>query len=197
MATVCSVTLIKKFTYRANNSEEWSNRYYLTGAIPASSAAWKTLFDALIAQEKTVFRSTSVVVRAYGYDTDDISPTSVASFDYAAAGATVAGTLAGSGVAFAGDQAQLLEWKTDRLSTKGKPIYLRKYFHDGLVAVGGGDAVLAGYRTTVLALGTKLMDGSFLDARTLRSRTHSDTILATSSPLYVTTRTLKRRGRRP
>lgn len=197
MATVPSITLIKKFTYRADSNEEWSNKYYLTGGIPADSTAWKALADALIAQEKTLYTSGTVVVRAYGYNDDTVSPNSVWSFDYAGAGATVPGTHTRGGVAPAGDQAAVVWWKTDRLNSKGKPIYLRKYVHDPDIVTGGGDGLVTGYKTACTNFATKLKDGTFLDARTLRSRTHADNIIASGVDQYVTTRTLKRRGKRP
>src|SRR5436190_17520004 len=65
--SVCGLTIIKRFTYRGQ-PEEWSNHYQLSGSTPADSAAWRTLFDALVTQEKNIYSSNTVVVGGYGYD---------------------------------------------------------------------------------------------------------------------------------
>lgn len=200
MAQLVRVTLIKKFTYRGDANEEFSNQYALTGSTPADSTAWKALADALIAQEKTTYLSGVVVVRAYGYSDDAEDAPAVWSYDYAAAGATVAGTLSPSGTwgQAPGDAAVWVRWKTSRVNSNGKAIYLRKYFHGATIATATGpDVVTTSQRTALDNFGTKLRDGSFLDARTIRSRTHAETILSSGSSQYVTTRTLKRRGKRP
>jgi len=201
MAAVVGLTIVKKMHYRGDNNEEYSNQYWLTGSIPADSTAWKALADALIAAEKLVYTGDVWTVRAYGYDSDAVDATSVWSYDYEAATATVPGTLAqGSGILCPGDDAVWVRWKTSRTNSRGKPIYLRKYFHLAVATSGTGDnrdTVLAAQKTALNAFGTKLMDGSFLAARTIRSQTHAETILTRDASSYVTTRTLKRRGRRP
>lgn len=197
MSALTGITIVKKMAYRADANEEYSNQYHLTGSVPADGTAWTTLIDALIAQEKTLYLSSVTVVRAYGYATDNPDDASVFSYDLSAA--PVAGTLAiGSGIRAPGDAAVWVRWKTSRLNTKGKPIYLRKYFHPALATSAGSfDLVLAAQVTALNAFGTKLMDGSFADARTIRSLTHAETLLSRASSTYITTRTLKRRGRRP
>jgi hypothetical protein len=197
VATVCSVILVKRFTYRGNANEEWSNRYYFTGGIPADNTAWKALTDALGAAEKALYTSATHIVRAYGYDSDDPNAHAVASVDYTALGAEIAGTHANAGPKAAGDQAVCVWWKTSRTNTRGKAIYLRKYIHDFDPATGGGDGLQAGYETALNTFATKLRDGTFLDARTLRSRTHAETIISSGHVPYATTRTLHRRGKRP
>ena len=201
MATVVGVTIIKRMTYRGDASEEWSNQYHFTGAVPVDHTAWKALYDALIAQEKTLYLSTCAVVRAYGYDSDADDAVAVDSFDYLAAAATVPGTAStGTGTYPAGDQAAWVRWKTSRLNTKGKPIYLRKYYHGVPTEEDNpttADTVAAGWITSAQAFGTKMFDGTFLDARTIRSRLHAETILNRGVSMYITTRTLKRRGKRP
>lgn len=198
MGDLVGLTLIKRFTYRGDATEEWSNKYHLTGSIPADATAWKALADALIAQEKTVYPGTTSVIRAYGYDSDDVSPSAVWSYDYLAHAAAVAGTVTlGTGKHGAGDQAGVVWWKTDRLNSRGRPIYLRKYFHDCLVDPTTSDNLYGNTTTGYAAFANKLADGTFLDARKIRSRTHDDAILSQGYDQYVTTRTLKRRGKRP
>lgn len=196
MAALTGITLVKKFTYRGDNTEEFSNTYRLTGSVPADASAWNTLMDALILQEKTCYSNAASVVRAYGYATDVEGDDAVYVRDMS--GAPVAGTLSGSGgQAIAGDQAAWLRWKTSRTNANGKPIYLRKYFHAGYAASGDPDTILAGWKTNLQAFGTKLFDGSFTDARTIRSIGHAETITVRAASSYLTTRTLKRRGKRP
>lgn len=195
MASVVGITLIKKFTYRGDTNEEYSNHYYLTGAIPADSAAWHTLMDALIAQEKTVYPNTVTVVRAYGYDSDAEDATAVEVYTPT----PVAGTLTlgtGDGPA-PGDAAVVARWKTTR-TANGKAIWLRKYFHPAIQESGTADNTSSEQYAAINAFVTKLKDGSFLDARLIRSRTHAETFLtANGNTGYITTRTLKRRGKRP
>lgn len=196
MASVVGITLVKKMTYRTLY-EEWSNTYHLTGSVPASTAAWDTLVDALIAQEKTCYPADHSVVRAYGYDSDADDATSVYVRDLSAT--PVAGTMATTGgTKTAGDAAAWVRWKTSRTSSTGKAIYLRKYFHGVMVDLTiSPDQVLGAQRTVYAAFATKLKDGSFAEARTIRSQHNAETIIASSVANYLTTRTLKRRGKRP
>jgi len=200
VATLVGMTVIKKMSYRGNANEEWSNDYHFTGAVPADATAWRALFDALVAQEKTVYPSDVTVVAGYGYDSDDVNAHAVWSVDLTVSPNTpVAGTLNRStGYPSPGDAAVWVRWKTSRLNTKGKPIYLRKYFHFAVnQGVGAADLPIAVQTTALNAFGTKMRDGTFLDARTIRSRTHDETIINSGSSPYITPRTLKRRGKRP
>lgn len=201
MAAVVGITLIKKLAYRGDASEEVSNQYWFTGAVPASDAAWKALTDALIVEERKVYVSDVAVIRAYGYNDDAETAVAVWSWDYEAAAATVSGQLTiTGGQVCPGDSAMWVRWKTSKLNTKGRNVYLRKYFHPAVNAgasTAGRDQVLPAAKTALAAFGTKLSDGSFLDARTIRGRTFTPTILSVTASPYVTTRTLKRRGKRP
>lgn len=207
MATQTGLTIIKRFSYRGNN-EDYSNTYWLTGTPPASSSAWRTLFDAMVATEKTCYASNVSVIGGYGYD-DNTGHKSgdtgtVASAVYnvdltVSPEVTVPGTMVTTGgVLTPGDNAVWCRWKTSRVSSPGgKPVYLRKYFHLAYTATGGGDAILAGQKTALLAHAVKLSDGSFSGARLVTAAGHTDTIIGTGASSYVTTRTLKRRGKRP
>lgn len=201
MATRVGVTTVKKMTYRGDPNEEWSNTYWFTGAVPADSTAWKALVDALIVQEKTLYLGTSTFIRAYGYDSDLDSAVAVWSRDYLAAGDSVVGTaLTGTGTYPAGDQAAWVRWKTSRLNSKGKAIYLRKYYHGVPTdedSAGTADNVAPGWATAASAFGAKLRDGTFISSRTLTARKFADTLVGHNTSTYITTRTLKRRGKRP
>lgn len=197
MAAVCGITLVKKFTYRADPNEEYANTYHFSGSVPSDNTAWTALFDALVAQEKTVYPSTTLVVQGYGYATDNPADNSVWSHDVHSS--PVAGTLSmTSGLKSMGDSAVWVRWKTSRLNSKGKPIYLRKYFHPACqLDSTHPDDIQAAQSAALLAFGTKLMDGSFIDGRTIRSQANAETIISRSASTVLTTRTLKRRGKRP
>ena len=91
-----------------------------------------------------------------------------------------------------------VRWKTSRYNSRGKPIYLRKYFHGARCdGTSGNDVTFSGQLTALNAFGTKLQDASFISARTIRSRHNAETLLGHGASAYITTRTLKRRGKRP
>lgn len=190
-----AVTLIKEFNYRGS-LEEWSNTYLLDGVTPTTPAEWKTLFDAIAASEKTCFRSTSYVVRAYGYT--DASELAVASYDYKANNATIPGTapyVQASHDKWAGDQAGWLRMRVGT-NVKGKPVYLRKYFHDGFSSAANADQLDPDIKTKYVAHGNKMVDGTLPGGMKWIAKGGTVGTLPVAGP-YVTTRTLKRRGRRP
>jgi hypothetical protein len=155
------------------------------------------LRDALITEEKKLYPSYVTVVRAYGYDSDVDNADSVYQ---STLGTPVAGTLVpSSGTQAPGDAAVWVRWTTSRLAS-GKKIYLRKYFHGAFTAPTASnetDATNATQKTALTAFGAKLRDGTFIDGRTLTARGHTDVLTAHKACDYVTTRTLKRRGKRP
>ena len=196
MAAKTGITLVKKFTYRGDATEEFSNTYHFTGSVPSDATAWLALMNALATQEKTIYPSSVSVIRAYGYATDNPADDSV----WASGAITpIAGTLTLSGAPLApGDSAVWCRWKTSRNNSKGKAIYLRKYFHPAVMqSTTQPDDVYGTQYTALQAFGTKLMDGSFDSGRTLTAQTHDDTLISRASSLFITTRTLKRRGKRP
>ena len=200
MAAVCGIVSLKSFTYRGAR-ETTSNDYWFTGSIPADSTAWRALYDALVAQEKTLVNADFHHDGAYGYDSDADGAAAVWSIDMTVSPNTpVNGTYANSAgdPRAPGDAAAWVRWKVNRLTSKGKPIYLRKYFHGVYHAgTGGIDTIAANQLAAYDAFGAKMMDGSFIDGRKLRSRKNNDTLAGHATSSYITTRTLKRRGKRP
>jgi hypothetical protein len=191
------LTIIKEFTYRGDANEEWSNHYWLSGSDPADSAAWRTLFDALVTEEKKLYPPTTKVVAGYGYTSTADDRTAVWSVDLKVAPNTVvAGTYSGFGDVNPGDTAVWVRWGLDRLNSKGKRIFLRKYFHPGLSASAAPDTVHADQIAALTAFGNKLRDGSFTGGRKITD-THGTNVVGSGVSQFITTRTLKRRGKRP
>lgn len=211
MSAQTGLTVVKRMTYRGDANEEYSNTYWFTGGQPSGPVAWRALFDALVLVEKPIYGSTVNIIKAYGYTdneghrAEDPPGTPVAaavwSLDLRVAPDTIIpGTMATTRIEMPGDDAVWVRWKTSRLTSPGgKAIYLRKYFHPALTATSPPtpDTVLPQQVTALQALGTKLRDGSFIDARTLTAPGKTDVLTSSSASPYVTTRTLKRRGKRP
>lgn len=206
MNSSCGVTVVSRFLYRGA-TEEYSNQYWFNGAAPGSDAAWKTLADAIIAQQKTVVPSLVTLIRAYGYtapptppDHPTTFPPNVWSYDYLAAGQSVPGTFTtGTGFPLPGDDAVWLRWRTTRKTNPGgKPIFLRKYYHPAMNLPASPDPILAAQKTALETMGAAFVTGLVAGAYKLVDKYHSDDIV--SQPVasaYVTTRTLRRRGKRP
>lgn len=196
-APTTAITLIKQMPYRGNLNEKWSNHYMLTGTTPADATAWRALFDALVLEEKKCYPNQVKVVGGYGYNSVADNATAVWTVDLNVTPNTpVSGTMTGTGSLMSGDQAAWVRWGLDRFNSKGKRIYLRKYFHGIYLDSSDPDKILAGESTVLAAFGTKLRDGSFSGGRMITDRLGTAVVGAAAST-WVTTRTLKRRGKRP
>lgn len=194
------VVTIKRMAYRAEAAEEWSNRYALSGTAPTTSADWRTLFDALVAAEKTCYSSACEVVRGLAYDSDADDALSVWSVDLTVSPNTVVpGTLTvTSARRLPGDVAVWVRWKTSR-RVNGKPVYLRKYFHDVWTASTGAantaDTPLAAQTTALAAFGNTMRTTGIDGGKVIRDQ-GGGTIEGHGVSAYTTTRTLKRRPKR-
>jgi hypothetical protein len=99
----------------------------------------------------------------------------------------------------AGDTAVFSWWKTSRRTNPGgKPVYLRKYFHDARNATGAGhDDVAADQLQALIGFAEQCRIGS-IGGRQIAGQGHLDeVILDRGAGAFITTRTLKRRGKRP
>jgi hypothetical protein len=190
------ITMIKVFTYRGDPLEEWSNSYHLSDH-PADRAGWASLAHGMGFLEQHCYTNASQIKRALCYDDSDNPVTFTldgaidGGFDY-----TGIASLTG-GAPFAGDQAATVAWDTGLRGSTGKPIYLRKYFHGGVEAAGAPDSLQATYLAALEdfcdALLSTPIDGTIYFA--------DKNGRVPDGPRRVdpwsTTRTLKRRGRRP
>lgn len=193
-----SLTLVKNMQYRGND-EEWSNTYFMDGDLPSSPASWKTLADAVIAQEKTLYDLNQSVIRAVGHQAGE--SVAVWSYDYEGASESVPGTFNETGSFRAsGDTAAWIRWSTDQLTSKGKPIYLRSYFHPAyLKSSGDPDDVSTEWVSVAQDFGDAWIAG-FEDGDSVthhRAGPHGAVGLVALPSVFATTRTLERRGKRP
>jgi hypothetical protein len=157
------VVLYKTFAYRGA-TEEWGNTYHFTGTAPSDPAGWRSLVDALVLLEKTVLATFVTIERAICYENTDDS--SVYSYDLSAFAGTVHGTYdptSSSDRVQEGGTSYMCRWDTGRRSSKGKAIYLRKYWHPAMAASADPDAV-SGFllsRTTAFATNVLASSGAW------------------------------------
>jgi hypothetical protein len=197
VGALTGLTTIKRFSYRGDPTEEWSNTYHFRDPPPATSAAWKTFADAFIAVERSIWQPSTHLVRAYGYADDSDKPISVWSHDYLLEGTQVPGTGTFPAPHMAGDQAALMWWRLDHKNSHGKWVYLRKYMHGGSLAGDPADNLETTYAAALNQLADGLGQSVSWTHGGIRARTGDWPILAHGVSPFVTTRTLKRRGKRP
>ncbi len=188
--------LIQRFTYR-DAPEEFSNSYHFAGSAPSTDADWRDLVDALITHVKAVMPSRVTIVRAYCYENLDGAHDSVYTYTLADWAGNVPCTFADTGPMTPGDAAMWLRFSTGRTTSHGKPIYLRKYYHSPITQdPPEEDKLLATQKTALGTLGAALLasSGDWPGLVDLDGGALPGGYLAST---YITTRTLKRRGRRP
>lgn len=171
-----SVRVVKKFMYRGDPLQEWSNRYYFDGGAPADTAAWHALFDELVLREKVFFKADVTIIGCHGYAPG--SEVAVANKDYTQAGTA---TYTGS-YPTPGDCAAVLRMATTKRSTKNHVVYVMSYFH-GVRAQNSGenvDELWGGQRDAMDAYGLAWKNGITVGARTYK-RTTPDGALTTGA----------------
>jgi hypothetical protein len=191
-----SVRLNKQFTYRGNN-EIWSNTYHFTGSAPSSDANWDALIDALVTAEKAIHMATTFIVYASCYTADHTPAAHTRDFNNAP-DTPVAGTYSFTSstnlVQCGGDQATWVRWKTDHRDSRGHQVYVRNYYHG--FPVVPPDGVGATYRTALATFGAAMVTG-FISGAYKLSDLQGHAVSTPTVPTFVTTRTLKRRGKSP
>jgi len=197
MASATGLVVTKKFTYR-DQDEYWSNKYWFQGAPPGPSTEWRTLFDALVLHEKNCYTAATTVTGGYGYNDNSDSAHAVWSVDLELLAQTVPGALTVPAAnVMAGDQAGMFEFQTQRKNSRGKWIYLRKYMHDGGIDPLDRDRIDGNTQAAYDGFIAALKDGTWSSGRIIRSQKQDETFNWGARSEWVTTRTLKRRGKRP
>jgi hypothetical protein len=184
------------FTYRGQR-EIWSTTYHLSSQPPLT-ADWITLSTAVWNMEKLFLASDVQVEGARGYNAgeppilvweDDVSPPGQGG---------IPGTFVPPGGSnhTPGDAAGWIRYTTTQKTSRGKPIYLRNYYH-GMYTDANGDTIVAAQLTAMSNLATQWVTG-FSVSGVLYRRAGPRGAIAQghAQSAYVTTRTLKRRGKR-
>ncbi len=192
MAATGSVRIVKEFTF-LGAVRQFSNRYHIGTSVPADNAHWLTLFDAITAAEKLIYKSFATggarIVEAVGYSPGSEVPVAVKTY-------SLDGTGAPSGfLPTPGDTAALVRYSTPDRSTKNHPVYCYNYYHtigaDGTLP--GGDVVNAAQKVLVQTYANAWITG-FSDGTTTfhRSRPTGDLVTAAIVKPYLTHRDLPR-----
>lgn len=189
------MVLVQSFPYRGQ-PEEFSNKYHFPATPPSSDFNWKAMADNLITHLAPCFSVKTSFVRAYGY-TDGSKP-SVWSHDYTLPGPAGKGTyVPGSAPEASGDTAMMVYWPTVKRNTRGKIVYCRKYFHDVYLQPSpNNDSIASTQATALQTFATWIFQAASNDMGGL-CLPDGTPALAGGPSGWATTRTLKRRGKRP
>jgi hypothetical protein len=188
--------LEKQFLYRGQN-EIWGNTYHLSGAVPTDQAEWQAIAEWWSWQESAVFGPEIHTMTATGYK-DDSGGANVFFEDYGPTGKP--GRFSETDLQarqVPGDCAATIRWWMGKYSKAGKKIYARKYFHGTMM--NQLDLVSVDQLAAYQQLATNLAAGVDVTGYAKRSIVDKDGNGAVShdAAQYVTTRTLKKRGKSP
>jgi hypothetical protein len=190
------ITITKSFTWRGAR-ELWSNVYHLD-STPPSSTDWHALFIEAWTREYTFLPADVQLETGTGH-TPGTPPVLVWEYDQPPTGE---GGNPGAFVPTAsdhltpGDVAGWVRWTTDLKNSRGKPIYLRNYYH-GIYVEADGNTIAPAQHTLMQELGQAWFNGLVADGRTYRrTGPNHGTPQGYAASTYATTRTLERRGRR-
>lgn len=186
-----SITLNKTMTYRGKQ-EVFSNTYHFSGTTPANDADWHALALAIWGAEKPIMNADVKFVGYLGYAAGNEHAVSIK--NYLEDGTAPIPATNGFGIGgVAGDTAIWVRWVTPNRTSRGKRIYLRKYFHH---APTTGDTLDDNLKTACLTYANKMIDGTLPGGAKICGPQGAVASNPSVSP-FVTTRTLKRRGKRP
>lgn len=191
------LTVIKSMLYRGL-TEEWSNSYVFSGPTPADQAAWDAWGQKIKDIERPIVPNLITFVKWYGYNPGswESKPQHI-DFQGAYAAATVGTASMTAAQLVPGDVAFWVRWDTGQYTTRGKKIYLRKYFHGALAdSATTSDNIQPAQKTAANTYAAKLYDGASLIGTARMARETGTLPIAHLVGPYLTTRTLKRRGKR-
>lgn len=186
-----SITMNYQFGYRGKR-ETWSNKYHFSGPTPSSPTEWKALADAIWTSTHP-FLSTDVKYQGhYGYEAGNEHAVDIR--DYIAEGIVPQGGALNSAIITApGDVAGWVRWATPDRNSRGKIIYLRKYFHGIQV---NGDQIGSQSLDPMKLYAAKMTDGTLPGGRKICGPQGAVAGAIKVAP-YASFRQLKRTGKRP
>jgi hypothetical protein len=194
MAVPARVTLVKEFSYRGV-PEEWSNTYGLSGPAFPDYNSMLGLVSVLATAEANVYLAPCKCIRALIYQPGSVVADRTVDLQAELGGPKVGALAVGSNAQeWAGDQAAWIRGKIG-VNSKGRAVYVRKYFHAG-ASEAEGDATIVQWRTAAAIFADQLTNGSLPNQREWVGP-DGENVSMTAVSQWVTTRTLKRRGRRP
>ncbi len=189
------ITLIKEFLYRGL-PEEFSNSYHLD-SFPDNRGNWVDLVEALAVLELEVMHSGVTYKRALVYEDSDHP--AIWTIVFADEGGEPVGNLGGIGAEqAAGDQAAVVSWRTGLVGSSGKPIWLRKYFHGVWTKPPTDmDFISDDQNAALVTFGEALRTTEITAAHYFADKNGRRPDGPERVDEFITTRTLKRRGKRP
>jgi hypothetical protein len=101
-----------------------------------------------------------------------------------------------SAIKLPGDTALTIRWNTPDFNSRGKRIYCRKYMHDVYESSSDRDKPDTGQVSNYNVFASKLIDGT-LPGSFKYCGPQGAVLSSPAVGTYLTTRTLKRRGKRP
>ena len=194
MAEAPGFIIVFSFPYR-DEPEEWSQGYHIRDAW-VDEADFRATADVIRVQLADCLSARTTFERIIGYQ-DRSAPHDFV-YDWVAEGHSFHGALDTSDLTpMPGDTAAWLKWKIARKTSHGKPIYLRKYFHDVYADEDGDPDQVAGAQNTAFSVfGAEAKSGSW-DGHVIGDKFGAATVGDAQTSPWLTTRTLERRGKRP
>lgn len=189
-----SITLVKEMSYRGE-SEEFSNTYHLDGTTPSNETEWRALAQAVWETEAGCFAATAKLVRAYGYVAGNNISVAQIDFRVDLPDITTGQLDSTGGRKMAGDQAGTFRAR-GYIGANGKRVYATKYMHHGYVNTADPDTITSFTADAYLAHAAAMIAGTLPGGMKWVCPQAQELDQPHASP-WVTTRTLKRRGRRP
>lgn len=127
------VSITKTFSFRGA-AQEFSNTYYYETPLPVIASVATGLIDAVVALEKPMHGSQVTFLRGRCWTTGGTKAENNMLADKPLSGTGTAGT--GGGSSLDRERAFLVRFRAGN-DSRGRPVYLRKWWHLDIMTVGG------------------------------------------------------------